>query len=154
MKGKRVFVLVSILLLGIAARPTTSGEPREHRRKLADHSYLCIQSLESLRAVQTAIDAYAVDHSTYPRVNTMEELRSMVQPDVHRADSDGRRMGNAPSLRRITGRPALLAGQRRLGSRVRGEELGDSARSSPTPRCDAVLTSEGWATDREWVIQE
>ena len=80
MKSKKVFVLASILLAGIAARPATSGEPREHRRKLADHAYLCIQSLESMRAVQTAIDAYAVDHSTYPRVNTMEELRSMVQP--------------------------------------------------------------------------
>jgi hypothetical protein len=112
-----------------------------------------VQTLLDMRALQTAIEACGVDHSTYPMARTLEELRALVQPTyiattpmkdawgtpfryLVSADGKSYRLVSAGSDRAFTEDswkiPAFLS---------------DS-------EADAVLTSDGWGTYREWVIQE
>ncbi len=153
MKGKAVLVLVGILLLGAVVPAADAGEPREYKRKLADHWYQCIQTLESMRALQTAVAAYGVDHPTYPMAKTMEELRSLVQPNY---------IANTP-MTDAWGTPFryLVSADGhgyRLVSAGSDKVFEEKSWSSPLflsdSEGDAVLTSEGWGTYREWVIQE
>jgi hypothetical protein len=151
MKHKLLCWLSAIFLaLPLAA---LDGAPRDDRRKLVDHWAQCIETLEAMRAVQTAVEAYAVDHPAYPAAATMEELRALVQPTYIGATPMTDAWGTP--LRYVVsadGKRYVLVS---AGSDRRFDQatwatpvfLSESAR-------DAVLTSEGWASYREWVIQE
>lgn len=149
MKGK---AFASVLLFGLLSLPAVAGSVRGKERKLVDHFWPCHDTWTDMLAVQTAIEAYGVDHQSYPMATTMEELRSLVQPDYiadtpmkdawgtefrYAASPDGKKywLVSAGSDRAFEERtwttPAFLS---------------DSAR-------DAVRTSDGWAGYREWVIQ-
>ena len=153
MKSKVLLVLVLSLLLGTAAASANAGELRDTRRKLADHWYQCIQTLSSMRGIQTAVEAYAVDHHAYPMAKTMDELRALVQPNY---------IANTP-MTDAWGTPFRYVvsadGQTyRLVSAGSDKAFEEKSWSSPLflsdSEGDAVLTSEGWGTYREWVIQE
>lgn len=150
MKSKALLVLV--VLLG-AARFANAGEPREFKRQLADHWYQCLQTLSSMRGIQTAVEAYAVDHHAYPKAKTMGDLQALVQPNY---------IANTP-MTDAWGTPfrylVSADGQTyRLVSAGSDKAFEEKSWSSPLflsdSEGDAVLTSEGWGTYREWVIQE
>jgi Type II secretion system (T2SS), protein G len=145
--------LVFALLFGMAASAAKAGSPRDFRRQQADQWYRCIRTLMDMRAIQTAIEAYGVDHPAYPKAKTIEELRELVQPSY---------IANTP-MKDAWGTPFryLVSPDGKTYRLVSAGSDGTFAEASwavpaflSDSEADAVLTSEGWATYREWVIQE
>ena len=146
---------IPLLVVGmLTARYLRAGDPPSScPRRLADHVFQCNPTLMDMRAIQTAIEAYAVDHATYPMAKTMAELRDLVQPIyvartpmtdawdtefryIVSADGKSYRLVSAGSDRVFDesswGRPGFLSDSKE----------------------DTVLSSEGGAGSRGWVIQE
>jgi hypothetical protein len=145
---------IRIALLGSLAVSLFAGasSPRGTQRKLVDHMWLCVGTWSDMLGLQTAIDAYGVDHPTYPQAKTMEELRDLIQPAYIAATP----MADAwdTPYRYVVSADGARYWLVSAGSDKTFEErtwttpafLSDSAR-------DSVRTGDGWATYREWVIQ-
>ena len=150
---RKSFLSAALFVAILQTVPLYGGTPRDYRRKQADQLYQCVRTLLDMRALQTAIEAYGVDHPTYPIAKTMDELRSLVQPEyiatVPMKDAWGTpfRYVASPDGKSYK---LVSAGSDRVfseGSWATPAFLSDS-------EADAVLTSDGWGTYREWVIQE
>jgi hypothetical protein len=155
MRAKR---FLSALLLAIAAAPAAVPQapspPETCRRRLADHVLLCASTLMDMRAVQTTIEAYAVDHETYPMAKTMAELRAIVQPTYIATTPMTDAWGT--ELRYIVSRDGK---DYRLVSAGSDRVFEASAWETPayldSSKDDTVLRSvDRPALKREWVIQE
>jgi Type II secretion system (T2SS), protein G len=150
MKRQILVAGVSLLLVAAVGR---SGSPRDYRRQLADRWSQCVQTLLDMRAIQTAIEAYGVDHPTYPIAKTMEELRALVQP-TYIASMPMKDAWGTPFRYLVSpdGKSYQLVS---AGSdRAFTEESWKIPAFLSDSEADAVLTSGGWGTYREWVIQE
>lgn len=145
-------ILAGLLVL-LSAHGSAEGAPaRGKPRHPVDHFWPCHDTWVAMLGVQTAIEAYGVDHPTYPMANTMEELRALIQPayiaETPMKDAWGTEFRYVVSP---DGKKYWLVS---AGSDRAFEErtwatpafLSDSAR-------DAVRTSAGWEGYREWVLQ-
>ena len=150
MKRRILVAGCSLLFVAAIARP---GSPRDYRRHLADQWYQCVQTLLDMRALQTAIEAYGVDHPTYPMAKTMEELRALVQPTYIATTPIKDAWGTA--FRYIVSPDGKSYKLVSAGSdRAFTDESWKIPAFLSDSEADAVLTSDGWGTYREWVIQE
>ena len=150
MKCKALILVGTFLVSSLAA---SAGAPRGNQRKLVDQWFRCLHTLQEMRAIQTAIEAYGVDHPTFPIAKTMEELRALVQPG-YIATSPMTDDWGTP-LRYVVSPNGASYRLISAGSdQVFEDKTWSLAAFLSDSSSDAVLTSEGWAADREWVIQE
>jgi hypothetical protein len=146
--------LLAIVSAAPAAVPETATAPPACRRKVVDHVFWCSPTLMDMRALQTTIEAYAVDHSTYPMAKSMAELRALVEPiyiaKTPMADAWGTEFRYAVSS---DGKDYRLVS---AGSdRVFDESTWDVPGFLDSSKDDTVLRSvDGPASKREWAIQE
>jgi hypothetical protein len=146
-----------MLLLAVGAFAPASlsagDAPPSCPRKLADHVFQCNPTLMDMRAIQTAIEAWAVDHGVYPKAATMAELRDLVQPlyiaRTPLTDAWGTEFRYVVSSDGQSDR-LVSAGS----DRVFDESSWSASGFLSDSKQDAVLSSEGAAGSREWVIQE
>lgn len=134
------------------AAGATDTVPRGAPRPQADQLWKCLDTWTDMLGLETAIEAYGIDHPEYPRARTMEELRALIQPTY---------IANTP-MKDAWGTPfryvasddgssyrIVSAGSDRVFEEATWATpafLSSSAR-------DAVMTSGGWESAREWVIQ-
>jgi hypothetical protein len=106
-----------------------------------------------MRAIQTSLEAWAVDHGAYPKVATMAELRDLAQPlyiaRMPLTDAWGTEFRYVVSADGQSYR-LVSAGSDRAFDESSWEKPGFLSDS----REDTVLSSGGAAASREWVIQE
>lgn len=141
------------LLLFFCVAVCQAGSPRDYRRKQADQWYQCVQTLLDMRALQTAIEAYGIDHPTYPIAKSMEELRALVQP-TYISKTPMKDAWGTP-FRYVVSQDGKSYKLVSAGSdRAFAEESWKLPSFLSDSEADAVLTSEGWGSYREWVIQE
>lgn len=75
MKNRLLLVLLFIALaLPVAAQDASCI------RKVVDHKGMCMRTYLALKSVQTAVEAYGVDHNVFPKAATMAELRALIEP--------------------------------------------------------------------------
>jgi type II secretory pathway pseudopilin PulG len=104
-----------------------------------------------MRSVQTAIEAYAIDHGRYPAAHSMAEMKDLVQPTYIKttplADAWGTEFRYVPT-------PDGKSYQ--LVSAGSDKTFDESSWTTPglleTSKEDAVVSSG--AVEREWVIQK
>ncbi|HTR04134.1 MAG TPA: type II secretion system protein GspG [Thermoanaerobaculia bacterium] len=140
-----VFLAASVCLAADAV-------PRGSERPQVDQLWKCVQTWEAMLALQTAIEAYGVDHPEYPKVTTIEEVRALVEP-AYIARTPLVDAWGTP-FRYVVSKDGQEFWIASAGSDRTFEEatwmtpafLSSSAR-------DAVRSSRGWKSYREWVIQ-
>jgi hypothetical protein len=118
-----------------------------------DQTGNCTRTLLDMRMVQTAIEAYAIDHGSYPAARSMEELRAAIQPTYIRTTPITDAWGN--ELRYILSSDSKSY---RLVSAGSDRAFDEKSWSVPglldSSREDAVFSGLGAGEEREWVIQE
>ena len=154
-KGFLPFLVIAILLAGASRVPAagaTAATPRGKPRPHVDQLWKCVQTWKDMLALQTVIEAYWVDYKTYPKVQSIEELQKLTEP-VYIAHTPLADAWGTP-YRYVVSADGQKYWLISAGSDKVFEErtwttpafLSDSAR-------DAVRTSGGWESYREWVIQ-
>jgi hypothetical protein len=149
MKSK---AFLCVLLFASLAAVLSAASVRGRQRPPADQLWKCVDTWKDMLAIQTVIEAYYVDHNAYPKAQTMEELRPLVEP-VYIAHTPLADAWGTP-FRYVVSPDGQKYWLVSAGSDKTFEErtwttpafLSDSAR-------DAVRTSGGWESYREWVIQ-
>jgi hypothetical protein len=146
---------ILLLVMGTLGAPQqAAGDPPPScQRRIADHPFQCSPTLMDMRAIQTTIEAYAIDHATYPMAKTMSELRDLVQPTyiatTPMTDAWGTEFRYVVSADGSSYR-LVSAGS----DRVFDEESWSAPGFLSDSKQDTVLSSDGAAGSREWVIQE
>jgi hypothetical protein len=144
--------LVSVLLLTFNTATLQAASPRQCTRKTADHLLACIDTLVAMRSVQTAVEAYAIDHGRrYSQAHSMAQLRDLVQPTYFKTMPLTDAWGT--EFRYL---PTPDGKSYRLVSAASDKNFDESSWSTPglleSSKEDAVVSSD--ADGREWVIQE
>lgn len=141
---------ISILLLASALSSEDLRLQRD-RPLVADSWRQCVETLENMLTVATAVEAYGIDYGEYPKAANMAELRALIEPHyiAHAALQDAwgteYRYVRSPNGKRY--RLASAGSDRTFEVEPsRGGALLTSSKD------DAVLTEDP-AQYREWIIQ-
>ncbi len=138
---------LSLFCIGSSAR---AAEPSS--RTVVDDVGRAFRTLMDMRAIQTVVEAYAIDYRKYPAASTLSELRPLVEPVyIHTlplTDAWGTAYRYLPSQDGQSYR-LISAGS----DRVFDEESWKHPGLLTSSKEDGVLTSIGPAADREWIIQ-
>lgn len=155
MKNEFISLALSLAVGSLAAFPIAADSQQECRRTLTDSLYDCLETLMDMRAIQTAIEAYGIDHPTYPVAASMAELRALVQPayiaKTPMKDAWGTEFRYVPSPDGASYR-LVSAGS----DRVFQEKTWDESGFLSSSKADAVLCpdEEDFRRQRQWVIQQ
>ncbi len=136
--------MTKIALIACAVFAVGAYEPTD-----ADRARWTMSDMMSWR---TAIQAYAIDHSVYPDVKTLEELRGAVQPlyIVHAPVVDA--WGNPYRYERLTEKNFRLVS---AGADGKFDEATWSVPGKRLPfDADAVVTDEGRWMFRSWDLTD
>jgi hypothetical protein len=136
-----------LVVLALSAVPVFGSEPP---RKIVTQWPAAIETMESARAILTALGGYALEHNRYPDAASMTELRMRIEPDFIRTTPMTDAWGT-PFLYRVSadGKTFLLAS---AGSdkKYQDESMWTSGYSTDSAD-DLVYKSDEFT--REWVIQ-
>src|SRR3954469_18030705 len=47
---------------------------------IVDHWFMAVETTKGMRALQTAVEAYNIDHKSYPKAATIDELQGLIEP--------------------------------------------------------------------------
>ena len=117
---------------------------------LVDHWWMAIHTHAALRSIQTAVEAYAVDHHRFPPAKNIDELTAEIAPIYIRTVPATDDWGT-PILYRVSadGKSYVLAS---AGSdRKFDESTWSKTGYFTSSKEDMVLTEKDAA--REWVVQ-
>jgi hypothetical protein len=143
--------LVFVLCLPAGSGTLFAGDSAP--RKLADSSGKCMETLLRMRIIQTVVEAWAIDFETYPAAASMDDLRAKVEPRYVASLPLGDAWGTPFLYRRSADGKSY-----RLISAGSDRSFDEPSWSSPgrleSSREDAVLSSAGAGSDREWTVQQ